>query len=310
MDALVPASSITVVDRADEAPALVYLARLAAGSRPTQAQALRVIADIARPGADPLSFPWHRLEYQHTQAIRTVLAERYSPRTANRMLSALRGVLREAWRLELMPAEQKERACDLQPIRGTSLPAGRGLASMELLALFRSCDTTPAGVRDAALLAVLYAGGLRRSEVVALDLADWDERERSLKIRNGKGAKDRLVFIADTAADRLNLYVAIRGRDAGALFVRLDRGRHLEPGQRLSRQAVRHILLQRCKLAQVAPCSPHDMRRSFISDLLDAGADISSVQQLAGHASVTTTQRYDRRGDRAKRAAAQRLFVP
>jgi integrase len=100
-----------------------------------------------------------------------------------------------------------------------------------------------------------------------------------------------------------------RGPGDGPLFARIRAGGRLT-AERLTAQAVLDILRRRCAQAGVPPCSPHDLRRSMISDLLDAGADISTVQRLAGHAQVTTTQRYDRRGEAAKRRAAGLLQVP
>ena len=144
-------------------PAFVYLARLAPGSRRTMRQALDIMASFVSGGVlDAETMRWDTLRYTHTTAVRSVLAERYASSTANKMLAALRGVLREAWRLGLMDAETYRRASDLPCIRGERLPRGRALTTGELRSLFRVCgdDPTPAGRRDAAMLAVLYGAAV------------------------------------------------------------------------------------------------------------------------------------------------------
>ena len=109
-------------------PVAVYLSRLAKGSRRTIMGALSKIAELATLGKiDVWSFEQSALRYQHTQAIRTKLAETYCVNTANKMLAALSGVLEEAWRLGLIPAEEYRRASDLKAIRSKSLPKGRAL---------------------------------------------------------------------------------------------------------------------------------------------------------------------------------------
>ena len=312
------ASSPLVVDvPLDHRPAAVYLARLAVGARRSQLGALRTMAHLLDgPDANPFTLPWHELGYQHTQALRTQLAERYAPATTNRMLAALRGVLTECWRLGLMDAEARARASDVATVRGTTLPRGRALKGGELRALFAVCqrrEGAPAGARDAALLATLYAGGLRRSEAVALDVGDYDASYSAdagaLTVRHGKGHKERVVYLQNGARTAMGDWLAIRGQGAGPLFLRLRKGGVLVQA-RLTDQAVLDILQRRCAEAGVTSCSPHDLRRSMISDLLDAGADISTVQKLAGHSNVTTTQRYDRRGEAVKAKAAGLLHTP
>jgi site-specific recombinase XerD len=298
--------------RPDEHPAAVYLARLAPGSRRTMAAALDTIAGLLTSNRRNLqTLDWSSLRYQHTAAVRALLADLYAPATANKMLAALRGVLRESWRLGQMSAEDFHRAADLPSVRGASLPRGRALGHGELRALFSACaaDRSPAGKRDAALLAVLYNCGLRRSEVVALDVADYEPETGALKVRSGKGNKARTGYAAEASREAMNAWLRARGGAAGPLFCPVNKGGKITL-RRVSDQAIRKIMRKRAAEGGVADFSPHDLRRTMIGDLLDAGADISTVQRLAGHANVTTTARYDRRGEAAKRKAADLLHVP
>lgn len=291
-------------------PALVYLASLSPGSRPTMHRALEAIAGILTRSdrADPLGIRWHDLRFQHTAAIRSELAARFSPSTANRMLSALRGVLKAAWRLGLMSADDYGKAAAIERVKGERVIAGRAVAPGELAGLLNTCEQDPIGIRDAAVISVLYACGLRRAELVGLDLADYERADGGGRLRvSGKGNKQRVVPVAGGAALALADWLAVRGDGYGALFVAIgNRNR----GGRLTTQAVYAMLKARATAAGIPTLSPHDMRRSFVGDLLDAGADIATVQKLAGHADPMTTARYDRRDERAKVAAVSRLHVP
>ncbi len=296
--------------RLDQNPAAVYLAGLASGhSRRTMRGALDTIARMVG-GDTAFAFPWPALRFEHTAAIRSKLAESYKPATANKMLSALRGVLKAAWRLGQMTAEDYHAAADVKAVEGQTLPRGRSITPGELGALMDACtnDANPSGARDAAMLALLYTCGLRRAELVSLDLADFDRDAGTLRIR-GKGNKERLAHVINGSLDALVDWLALRGDAPGALFLPIRKGGHVQRG-RLTTTAVYTILQARASAAGVAELSPHDFRRTFVGDLLDAGADIATVQRMAGHANVTTTARYDRRPEEARRKAAELLHIP
>ncbi len=314
--ALTAASSVPL----DQNPAAVYLASLGDGSRLTMRSALNTIAELLGVGemrdADGrdmrcLAVPWASLRYQHTAAIRAQLQDRYAPATANKLLAALRRVLREARRLGQMSADDYDQAVDLRTIRAERLPRGRALSNSEVAALMRVCadDLTPAGARDAALIALLRGTGMRRAELVALDLTDYDVATGAITVRSGKGRKDRMVYAPAGARSALDDWIAIRGEVPGPLFYGLVKGGALVV-RRLAAQAVAVVCAARAAEAGIAPFTPHDMRRTFISGLLDAGADISTVQRLAGHEDPATTSRYDRRGEAAKQRASELVHVP
>ncbi len=295
----------------DRHPAAVYLAKLKRSSRRPQKSALDVVAHILSKGtANCVELDWSRVRYQHTAFVRSRLMDEYAPTTANRILCALRGTLEQAWLLGLMSAEDYHRAAHVSPIIGETLPAGRELSQAEISTLFSDCtsDPRPIAVRDAAILAVLYAGGLRREEVAKLNLADYDGNKKL--IVHGKRSKERSVYLADGAVTALKSWLKLRGTDSGPLFLAINRGSNLVYGKRLTPQAVYHLLKSRAKRAGVKSFSPHDLRRTFVGDLLESGVDISTVARMAGHASVDTTARYDRRPEQAKQRAAELLRIP
>lgn len=156
---------------------------------------------------------------------------------------------------------------------------------------------------------VAVFAALRRAEAVALDLADHQPDDGQLQVRRVKGRKARTVYIAGGAVDALEAWIALRGDVAGPLLCPVDKAgriRHV----RLSGQAIRELLARRARKAQVAHFAPHDVRRTTVSVMLEAGIDIATVQRIAGHANIATTARYDRRPEAVKRQAAGMLHVP
>ncbi len=285
--ALVPAAEHGPLDRH---PAAVYIASLSPGSRRTMRGALRNIALILTGTADELRMPWHLVDYAHATIVRTKLAERLSPATSNRMLAALRGTIKAAFKLGLITADHYTRVSMIEPVRGSRLPKGRSLSAGELRSLFEVCDPlTASGARNAGLLGLLYGGGLRRTEIVTLDLADFDAETGAITIK-GKGNKQRKGFVTNGSREALDAWLAFRGDQPGPLFLPVKKGGLIER-RRMSNGAVAELVRRLASKAKVPSFSPHDCRRTWVGDMLDAGADIATVQQMAGHASPATTAR-------------------
>ena len=295
-------------------PAQAYLAGLAEGERRAQEQALRRLAELLGvEGGDWRLVPWERLRARHVAALRARLIDlHYAPATCNRFLAALRGVLRAAWRAGLMTAEDLAAAADVPGVKGSRLLRGRALSGGELRALFEVCsaDCSSRGSRDGSLIGAMYGGLLRRAEATALDLADYGPEDGSLRVRQGKGNKERMTYLPPGGQQALDDWISIRGAEPGPLWLPTQRNGRVLHGRRFHTASVAAMLRRRAKEAGIDPCSPHDLRRSGVGDLLDAGADISTAQRLLGHSSVATTTRYDRRPEAAKRHAAQLLIVP
>ena len=290
-------------------PARAYLISLnAPRSRQTMTSFLNTVARIL--GARDLTdCSWAALRRHHVLALTGILRDTgLAVATINTYLSALRGVALEAWMLKQMSVEDYQHIRAVRSVRGSALPRGRALSREEIRQLFGVCeaDRSSKGVRDAALLGVLLGCGLRRSEAVALSYADILPADRALKVL-GKGNKERLAYVPAGAWQRLELWVdQVRGEAPGPLFTRIRRHDCLTD-ERLTDQAVYHILQVRQREAGLDRCAPHDLRRTFATALLDNGEDLITVKDAMGHASVTTTQKYDRRGEEKLRKARERL---
>lgn len=213
--------------------------------------------------------------------------------SAARALIAVRGLHRFAAE-EGIAAQDVARAVK-PPTPGRRLP--KSLTVDEVLALLAGAGGDgeadgPLTLRNRAMLEVLYSTGSRISEAVGLDIDDIDTADRSVLLR-GKGGKQRLVPVGRPAVSALDAYLvrgrpelARRGRGIPAIFLNAR-------GGRLSRQSAWQVLQDAAERAGItANVSPHTLRHSFATHLLDGGADVRVVQELLGHASVTTTQIY------------------
>ena len=206
----------------------------------------------------------------------------------SRKLSALRSFYRYLARENLVDAEPLSTLSS--PKLEKRLPTF--LTHEEMAWLIEAPDTsTPYGLRDRAILELLYAAGVRVSEIVALDLKDIDLGSRQIRVW-GKGSKERMVLMGRPAAEALKLYLDLgRIRLEGKAYTQavfLNRF-----GERIAERRIQHIIK---KYAQQAGLEmrvfPHIMRHTFATHLLDGGADLRVVQDLLGHARLSSTQIY------------------
>jgi integrase/recombinase XerC len=191
----------------------------------------------------------------------------------------------------------RERKVAADPTRTTSVPKKETrlpsfLSQEEMISLLEACDpATPSGLRDRALLELLYASGLRVSEIVGLDVADVDLTGKEARVW-GKRSKERLVVMGRPAQRALRAYLE-RGRTvllgenrSPALFLNVD-------GSRLTVRSVQKIVKEYAlKAGLEKDIHPHLLRHTFATHLLDGGADLRTVQELLGHESLASTQVY------------------
>lgn len=215
--------------------------------------------------------------------------------TIARQLSALRSFFKYLMREGVVPMNPARAVAT--PKKEKYLPAVLQVTDVALL-LDQPNTEKPLGIRDRAWLELLYASGLRISELVGINFDDMELRSRLLKIR-GKGAKERIVPFGSKAEAAIRAYLAVRPRlmegaeedDEQPLFVNYR-------GQRITARSVRRLFDRYVRLASLRTgVSPHTLRHSFATHLLNAGADLRSIQELLGHASLSTTQKYTHLND-------------
>ena len=167
------------------------------------------------------------------------------------------------------------------------------LTNEEREAIFATCDIeTFKGTRDLAMLTMIFFMGMRRSEVVGLEMRDYDAAHGVLYIREAKGAKDRALPLHPIVIQRIDAWLKYRPYVArcDALFV----GLHKSNGQKMSGNNLYSLMIDACKRAGIAHYHPHDARSTFITNLHDNGVAVADIQELAGHSNPSTTISYVR----------------
>lgn len=256
---------------------------------------------------DAWSLPWGSLRYENMLALRQALVDLgLAPASVNNIRNAVRAVALQAWRLGQLAGDELQRIQDVPAVRSrVEAGAGRMLDRGELAQLVRSCQGDGLlGARDLAIIALLYGAALRRAEVVQLVLADL--QPAGVRVV-GKGNTVTLQPLPVQARRLLRPWLRWRGTAPGPLLFPVDRFARIGR-RRLNADTVYQALVRRRRAAGLRQhFTPHDLRRTFGSQLLDRGVELRVVQQLLRHASITTTMRYDRRQLRQLGRAAGRL---
>ncbi len=226
-------------------------------------------------------------------AVRSYLAhlarKKLSRASIARHLSALRSFFKYLMREEAVDANPARTVAT--PRREKHLPSV--LQTSDVATLLEMPDLeSPLGIRDRAWMELTYASGLRISELVGIDLDDIEVRARLVKVR-GKGGKERIIPFGTKAEEAIRAYLRVRDAapEETALFLN-------HRGERITARSVRRLFNRYVRDASLrAGVSPHTLRHSFATHLLNAGADLRAIQELLGHASLSTTQKYTHLND-------------
>ena len=281
--------------------------------------------------------PWQSLNYKLCFQIQQKLLETHNARTTNKIMSALKGSLKQARKMGLITAEQCFNAIDGKNLKYQKENIRRAVTPEELVHMLNSCPDTPRGKLERVLIAVMFCAGPRRSELQNFDISDFDSNDYSLTIRHGKGDKGRIIYVKATAAQKiLDEWIEARGkladsqegeneffssydakeriyRDSGPLFIAVlthdSWGKEKVNATRISGENIALTIKRVAKRAGLTGITCHALRRGFATELLNQDADMLSVSKLLGHSSVNVVQSYDMRGEPAKQKAAALIQI-
>lgn len=289
-------------------PYSIYLSSLAPSGRKAMAVLLNQCAVLFGHQGIAEHYAWHTLDFEKVHNVRSIMIDAdYAASTINMTLAALRGVAKAAFNLKQMDADDVMRINAVKPVKGNAARTGRRLSENEIQQLLSGCKalvypTTKA--RAKAMLLVGLGAGLRCSEICSLDATDLDMAQGLLSIKKGKGRKYRRIFLAQEIITALKKWLGYRGMNDGPLFSRLLKNGKMTDN-RLSTSGLTHALKELQVVSGVINFTPHDLRRTFITRLIEKNVDLNTVRQLAGHSDVNTTIKYDKRDVQWQKGASQ-----
>lgn len=285
-------------------PAKVFASSL--GSQKSTKITLRVIDYLCfnYNKTDHTSFNWCAINYAELLKLRRKFIDKGLKATSiNSYISTFKSVCREAWRLNVIDTDCYMRIKDIQGIKGNSELTGRALTPVELNNAINCNNNDIKSIRDSAVIAVGYGCGLRSFEIAQIQLKDITGNKI---VVHGKARVIRTVYLPKFAFKALKRWLHIRGCKSGALFSSLTKNHRLL-NHGISVRTIGDIIDKRCDDLNILRFTPHDLRRSFATNLLSSGVDVFIVQKLMRHANINTTRIYDMRGENEKMAAVELL---
>jgi integrase len=224
----------------------------------------------------------------------------YEPAYINVIISALRGVLGQAWKMELITTDHRERAFgELKKVKAERRPYGRQLGADEPLAMIAACDPETEGLpalRDRALIGLLVATGMREASAVGVWIENYNARTREVVVL-AKGNVQAAHRVHENAAKLISAWLAAYGKREGPMFPAFGRWGHIYP-RSINPSAAHYIWNRRRKQAGLPPSGPHDARRTFTSALFDAGLDLGTIMTITRRKDVETLLVYDVRAEK------------
>lgn len=255
-------------------------------------------------------FKWESLRFADVSQVRSALLNQgYAVSSVNLAMSAMKGLARTAFNMYLMEAEDLERIRSIKRLKGDAVRQKRSLNTQELKKLVQAAKDGPyksQRYRDQALVYVAVCGGLRVSEITTLVTTDFNFQTGSLMIRQGKGRKNREVVLPIAAKKAMKAWIKLLKED-GVIFTRISKSGNILHKE-LTSAGVTSILKGLQLSAGITSFSPHDLRRTFITQLLANNIDLNTVRQMAGHSDIATTIQYDYRDLHSQKALAARAL--
>lgn len=291
-------------------PVTLYLNSLAPTGRRSVRCLLQSAAQLLNFEGELETMPWGLVDFQQVTLIRNQLQQQAkSANTINLTLSALRGVSKLCFSVGLISAEQWLLLKAVKRVRGKRSTTGQSLTAAQIKHLYRSLsqDKTAAGKRDYAVIALMLATGLRRAEVRDIDMADYNPKTGVLQVKAGKGNQPRTAYLNTDSRAVLRTWLQVRGRAGGALFNPIGKTGVIQQ-RALCSESIYHLIKARTEAAGLTDITPHDLRRTFVTQLLVAGVDLNTTRQLVGHADIQTTAKYDLRDKQQQRKALKQLY--